>query len=326
MADFVVGCREGCGGWVRAEVLRINSLTDVKVLLIDFGCTRKLGVELLRQLPDDPLYRTPGLVVRSSLLGLEQPSPGAAWPRHICQRLKELVHTAMEHGQGALLGEFRKEGDRWRVLLVDTASTDAPEGININKVVAEEVARSSPSERGAKVKELLESIASMAVVQQEQVVTVLQDCLQKLQDLGKISQGSSRDQEVGTGVTVVEHRLDTGEEEDTLHTLQLAGEEQRWCSGREVAILLPTWGGRDLLARMLKVKRVLLQERLLTRRGQEEMFRTLAKAGVRGTCESEEELLLYRLEDLPVILKLFRVPGTLGPILEAVQKLLVKME
>ena len=83
----------------------------------------------------------------------------------------------------------------------------------------------------------------------------------------------------------------------------------RWCSSKEVANLLPHWGGRDLVNKMLKVKRIEMVERVIKKQEQPEVFSTLAEWGVRGVNIGEEDLVMYRLEDLPIIMKAFRVAG-----------------
>ena len=54
-----------------------------------------------------------------------------------------------------------------------------------------------------------------------------------------------------------------GENKVTLHLLQLEQGGERWCSSREVANLLFHWGGKDLVNKMLKVKRNEMVERLI---------------------------------------------------------------
>ena len=49
----------------------------------------------------------------------------------------------------------------------------------------------------------------------------------------------------------------------TVHLLQLEQGGERWCSSREVANFLFHWGGKDLVNKMLKVKRNEMVERLI---------------------------------------------------------------
>jgi hypothetical protein len=110
-------------------------------------------------------------------------------------------------------------------------------------------------------------------------------------------------------------------EEEALHTVLLPGETGRWCSGREVEGLVPGWAGRPVLARMLRLRRVVLVERRLERGGKLADSRALEELGlrgVRGASAGEDSLELYRLEDVPVIVKLFRARGSLG-LLEALE-------
>ena len=45
-----------------------------------------------------------------------------------------------------------------------------------------------------------------------------------------------------------------GENKVMVHLLRLEQGGKRWCFSKEVANLLPHWGGKDLVNRMLKVK------------------------------------------------------------------------
>jgi len=100
-----------------------------------------------------------------------------------------------------------------------------------------------------------------------------------------------------------------GEEKVTVHLLQLEEGGERWCSSKEVSNLLPHWGGRDLVNKMLKVKRIEMVERVVKKQEYPYVFSSLAEWGVRGVNVGEEELVMYRLEDMPIIMKAFRVAG-----------------
>ena len=73
--------------------------------------------------------------------------------------------------------------------------------------------------------------------------------------------------------------------------------------------MLPHWGGRDLVNKMLKTRRIEMVEKVIRMQEHPEVFATLAKWGVRGVNTGEQGLVLYRLEDVPVIMKAFRMAG-----------------
>jgi len=114
-----------------------------------------------------------------------------------------------------------------------------------------------------------------------------------------------------SGVEVTPCMLHSGEGENkvTVHLLRLEQGGESWCSSKEVANLLPHWGGRDLVNKMLKVKRIEMAERLIKKQEHARVFTTLAEWGVRGANIGEEELVMYKLKDLPIIMKAFRVAG-----------------
>ena len=119
------------------------------------------------------------------------------------------------------------------------------------------------------------------------------------------------DEKAKSGVEVTPCMLHSGKGENkvTVHLLRLEQGGESWCSSKEVANLLPHWGGRDLVNKMLKVKRIEMVERLIKKQEQPRVFATLAEWGVRGANIGEEELVMYKLEDLPIIMKAFRVVG-----------------
>ena len=119
------------------------------------------------------------------------------------------------------------------------------------------------------------------------------------------------DDKAESGVEVTPCILHSGEGENkvTVHLLRLEQGGESWCSSKEVANLLPHWGGRDLVNKMLKVKRIEMVERLIKKQEQPRVFATLAEWGVRGANIGEEELVMYKLEDLHIIMKAFRVVG-----------------
>lgn len=123
--------------------------------------------------------------------------------------------------------------------------------------------------------------------------------------------GLVEDDEAKSGVEVTPCILHSGEGENkvTVHLLRLEQGGESWCSSKEVANLLPHWGGRDLVNKMLKVKRIEMVERLIKKQEQPSVFATLAEWGVRGANIGEEELVMYKLKDLPIIMKAFRVVG-----------------
>ena len=114
-----------------------------------------------------------------------------------------------------------------------------------------------------------------------------------------------------TDVEVTHCNLKSGERDEKvkIHLLRFEPGGERWCSSKELSNLLPHWGGRDLVNKMLKVKRIEMVEKLIKKQEQPKVFATLAEWGVRGVNIGEEELVFYRLQDLPVIMKAFRLNG-----------------
>ena len=293
------------GRWARAKVVTILSLKEVKLLFLDYGDTERAMTEVIRKLPEGLPSLAPPFALRCALLGVTPPQQGAPWPKEQCRRLKELVRAAASAGGGMVLGGFRSEAGGTPLLyLVDTASNSLEGGIHINKVL-EEAGGQETWEEKAEVQGLLGSLSSLVLERLEQcreeevmkLRTALQACLDGLKE-----EADSPDME--EKVVVEDHIMATGEEEASFHIIKLPGEEeQQWVTSREIAGLVPNWGGRDLLRRMLQVKRIVMEERRLGREDKG-VLGQLAQAGLCGG--TEEELVLYRKEDIPVIVKMFK--------------------
>merc|ERR1719282_1140929 len=129
-------------------------------------------------------------------------------------------------------------------------------------------------------------------------------------NLNEMGFGES-EESTNDALEVTQCRLPLGEREErvTVHLVRLEQGGERWCSSGEVANLLPHWGGRDLVNKMLKTRRIETVEKVIRMQEHPEVFATLAKWGVRGVNTGEQELALYRLEDVPVIMKAFRMAG-----------------
>ena len=129
-------------------------------------------------------------------------------------------------------------------------------------------------------------------------------------NLNEMGFGES-EESTNDALKVTQCRLPLGERDErvTVHLVRLEQGGERWCSSGEVANLLPHWGGRDLVDKMLKTRRIEMVEKVIRMQEHPEVFATLAKWGVRGVNIGEQELVLYRLEDVPVIMKAFRMAG-----------------
>jgi len=165
------------------------------------------------------------------------------------------------------------------------------------------------------VEELVGRIATTVMGRREgdmqAMMKVLRQCIERLEHKKELEEVPEEE------VEVVPFNVETGGEVETVHVVRLAG-GGRWCTAGEVATLLPAWGGRDLVRKMLRVKRIQMEEVTLQRREKPRLFAEMARCGVRGTSAGEEEVALYRVEDLPTIMKAFRAAG-LSELLQALQ-------
>ena len=311
----VAAPREG-GRWGRAEVTACRA-GELALVFLDSGERGRCREEEVREVPPGLPSLLPGLALRTALLGVPAP-PGGEWPAEACRRLEELVATAMAAGGGALLGGLRGAAQDGRPLLwlVDSASNSLPDGIHINQVVANLLGRSTTLDtaEAEEAQALVGRIATLASARRhrgegEEVAAALRLCLASLDDLERVEDvGKVKDIEKDFKVKVTPHRVEVGEEEVVVHTVALPGEGV-WCSGVEVGALVPGWRGKDLLRKMLNVKKVKVKEKVVKAETDGEAMAAMAEWGVRGAAEGEAEVAMYRVEELPRLVTTFRPDG-----------------
>merc|ERR1719233_25124 len=120
-----------------------------------------------------------------------------------------------------------------------------------------------------------------------------------------------------TSVTVILVSFASG---DTLHGIRWRG--YLWVTSAEISSLVPQWRGYDLLHIMLARKKLSLQvqfESVEVDYSEEEgLFQQMIVGEVRGLLTKSGKLLdrvcLYKLDDLPDMLKVFNVNGVVLPV------------
>jgi hypothetical protein len=199
------------------------------------------------------------------------------------ERFSELVERGnMCGGFVAIVKRMEMVDEELKVglWLVDTASNSLPDGVSVNYMLLEEglvmqaVGIGSISSKGQMVSNMSTSSSSLlAAVDQE-----LANC------------------------RYVE-RLDMGGVD--IHIINLMGEA--WVTSLDIATLVSDWQGRDILAPMLARKKVKLHSMMVSSFTHQDLVQRMVEEGVRGVTVEVDQLLLYRLVNVPGILNLFMV-------------------
>ena len=90
-----------------------------------------------------------------------------------------------------------------------------------------------------------------------------------------------------------------------IHIVNLMGEA--WVSSQDISTLVGDWQGRDILAPMLARKKVELDCFKISSSSHPDLVRRMEEEGVKGVTQEMEQMMLYRLVNVPGILNLFMV-------------------
>ena len=264
-------------GYHRAEVVSVGQ-DIVRVNFFDFGTVGDVKKEELRSLPR--MFRAlPRQAIECFLWGVNDESmQGMAR-----NRFMELVEMGNSCGGFVAIVKTmgREKGDSVGLWLVDTTSNNIPDGLAVNYVLLEEglvtqaadVGHGSLSNKG---KVLSSSCSSLLAAVDEEL-----DSCRYVQKL-----------ELGLGELVI-------------HVINHAGEA--WVTSQDISNLVLDWQGRDILTPMLSRKKVMLDYLKIGKSTHPGLMHSMVDQGVKGATQKTEQILLYRLVNIPMILNLFMV-------------------
>ena len=129
-----------------------------------------------------------------------------------------------------------------------------------------------------------------------EILANLRDRGDRFKDSRKEEESTKRKVEPGLNIETHQVFLSSGAEASVRVIKDETG--RSWVLGKDVSALVPEWRGYDLFANRLKAKGLEPVTRRLLEK--DEGFEDIRRSGLVG--ESEEEVLLYLLENLSVIL------------------------
>ena len=129
-----------------------------------------------------------------------------------------------------------------------------------------------------------------------EILANLQDGVDRYKDSWREEQSKKKKVEPGFNIETRQVLLSSGAEASVRVIKDENG--RSWVLGKDVSALVPEWRGYDLFANRLKAKGLEPVTRSLLEK--DEGFEDFRRSGLVG--ESEEEVLLYLLEKLSVIL------------------------
>ena len=92
-----------------------------------------------------------------------------------------------------------------------------------------------------------------------------------------------------------------------IHIINLIVMGEAWVTSQDIATLVSDWQGRDILAPMLARKKVELDIMMVSSFTHPDLVQRLVEEGVKGVSREVDQLMLYRLVNVPGILNLFMV-------------------
>jgi len=266
-------------GYHRAEVVSEGKGNGIlKVNYIDFGTVGNVRREELRSLPR--MFQTlPRQAIECSLWGVKDGDGHTQVKAR--NRFMELVELG--NSCGGFVAIVKKmggdRGDTVGLWMVDTSSNNNPDGLAVNYVLLEEGLVTQVAEVGHG------SLSNSGKVLSSSCSSLL----------------AAVDEELSSCRYV--QKLEMGEE--VIHVINHAGEA--WVTSQDISTLVVDWQGRDILAPMLSRKKVMLECSKVGKSTHPDLVQTMIDQGVRGANHKSEQILLYRLVNLPMILNLFMV-------------------
>jgi len=123
--------------WLRVVVVKVNSITDIQLKLIDFGGIYPVHLLCLKWLLSQ-FCSLPAQALPAQLAYLAPPHGSCSWPRSSGIRMLDLTRAACESGGlVAKLVGWGQEG-KLEVVLYDTVTNSERHGVDLSNVLVEE--------------------------------------------------------------------------------------------------------------------------------------------------------------------------------------------
>jgi len=123
--------------WLRVKVVKVNSITDVRLKLLDFGGVYSAHLLSLKWLFTQ-FCSLPAQAIPAKLACVAPPHRNCSWPYASGARLLELANDACKNG--GLVARLQSVGQdgKLELVLYDTVTNDEISGVDLRKVLIEE--------------------------------------------------------------------------------------------------------------------------------------------------------------------------------------------
>jgi len=313
--------------WYRTKVVGIASNTHATLSFIDYGDVCDVLWKSVRRLPPS-FEQLPAQALQAKLLGVQPNSKvkahSATWGS-ASKVLQRATGNSSARGVWALMTSRDRRTGKMGLWLLDTANNDEPEGIWVHEQLLEQgLVQPCPADSLARqlvvkprVEALVEEVENyfrskgrghLQGLELSRSLCYLEQKLHHLCILANLEDAPQGQMSTSVGESeemirkpkfvVEKHQLvlPTG----AIANFSVAIEEggKAWVVGRDVSALVPEWRGYDLFENRLKARGLTPDVRRLTKA--EDGFEDLRQEGLIG--EGDEEVLLYSLEDLALVL------------------------
>jgi len=123
--------------WLRVEVVKVNSITDIQLKLLDFGGVYSAHLLNLKWLLTQ-FCSLPAQAIPAKLACVAPPHRNCSWPYASGARLLELASDACKSGGLVARLEGIGQGGKLELLLYDTVTNNEISGVDLRKVLIEE--------------------------------------------------------------------------------------------------------------------------------------------------------------------------------------------
>ena len=279
----IIAAPYGSIGYHRVTVEYVNK-DEVGVYYVDYGTRGVVKVSQLRSLPKT-FTHLPAQAIECCLWGLKD-TDGRSF-----KRFMELVNQGNRHGGFVCIlkeitAAFNENGHS--LILIDTASNNLRNGINVNEVLLSEdlvlstEAHSNAYDSGLGVISEISSGTDCNTASDESWLVAVDEELDSWQHVRLLS--------ICDGISIF--------------VIRLLGET--WVSSGDISSLIADWCGRDILTPMLARKKVTLESQVISSSVHQELYESMCLLGVPGV-KGQDQITVYKLTSIPSILNLFMV-------------------
>jgi len=285
------------GNWNRCFVTSMKDLSTVEVYYIDFGNVLKVKKDSLYYLTTK-FARLPGQAIQARLAGIKPGGGRSRYSKESSQRLMSLV-KASPAGHVAVIRGF---GERLSLWLVDTSTNDLPEGIAINQALVDE----GLAESDGMATQSLPSAHSGENIPTN--IPALRNENKNKEKNWLDSEDTSPQQKYFNKGKEDENE-NVGELE-SIRPVWLAGQachvvnkhRSAWMASHQISLFIPNWKGKDLLFKMLALKRLSVPSLTVTEDSDPTLYSSMK--AVLGDATSHQ-IIMYSLKSLSYILNMF---------------------